>query len=99
MKTDLLRYKCEIVRSKVNLMVRGYLVGRYPLSYTFEECVEEFCDRVGWDFNMATQEQQNPIDHVIGIISFRRPDYPTVVKTVQAHWLNHPSRRNDENRI
>ena len=95
MKYSIVRYICETIRDKNNLMISGYHVGRYPLSYTFEECIEEFCDKVGWDFIRATQEYQFPSNRVIGCISFQRPKYSSTLRTLKAHWLNHPSRRND----
>lgn len=94
-KTDIVKYTCEIIRGKVNLMIGDYHVGRHPLSYTFEECIEEFCEKVGWDFNIATQEQRYPTNRVTGHISFQRPHYPSVLETVENYYFR-LGRRNDE---
>lgn len=90
MKTDIRRYICEIIGGKVYLTISGYRVGRYPLSYTFQECIEEFCDKVGWNFNMSTQERFS--SWVTGHITFQRFDYSSAIKTLQDEQSNHPSR-------
>ena len=75
MKTDLKRYTCTILNRGIKLWVRGYADTVYPLTYTFEECVEHFCDVMDWELNLATQEQGCPTNLVTGIISFQRPRY------------------------
>lgn len=36
------------------LGIEGYLVGVYPVSYTVEEYLSDFCDQVKWGFDTYT---------------------------------------------
>lgn len=50
MKQMNLLYCCRIKESKINLHIEHWLVGKYPISFTTQECLEEFCEFVGWQF-------------------------------------------------
>lgn len=34
-----------------HLNIEGYRVGLYPISYTVEECLEDFCHQVQWELD------------------------------------------------
>lgn len=36
------------------LAIEDYEVGVYPLSYTVEECLDDFCDQVKWELDTYT---------------------------------------------
>lgn len=36
------------------LAIESYAVGVYPISYTVEECLNDFCDRVKWELDTHT---------------------------------------------
>lgn len=50
MRQRYLQYRCEVKESNMLLILKGWYVALYPLSFTVEECLEEFCDSVGWEF-------------------------------------------------
>lgn len=50
MKTEAIEYDCRIKESKMYLSLEYWLVGSYSISYSPQECLEEFCDMVGWEF-------------------------------------------------
>lgn len=87
-KTDQLRYICETIGDEVRLTIRCYFIGLYPLSYTTQECLEEFCEKVGWHFIMATQNQCVIPHRVAGLVSLRRPSGMRTLSVLQDKWLN-----------
>lgn len=36
------------------LVIEGYDVGLYPISYTVDECLEDFCHKWEWEFDQQT---------------------------------------------
>lgn len=36
------------------LAIESYVVGVYPVSYTVEECLDDFCDQVKWELDIYT---------------------------------------------
>ena len=50
MKQSTVLYKCRVKNSRVYLHIEHWLVADYPLTFTSRECLEEFCESVGWRF-------------------------------------------------
>lgn len=44
----MLLYRCRALDSKIRLYIERYTVGEYPITYTLQECLEEFCESVDW---------------------------------------------------
>lgn len=50
MKISRLEYRCDVRGSKIELSLEDRLVAHYPISFTPRECLEEFCELMGWEF-------------------------------------------------
>lgn len=50
MKQITLLYSCYVRSSRIYLRVEHWLVADYPMTMTPLECIEEFCESVGWRF-------------------------------------------------
>lgn len=48
MKQTILLYNYEVCNSKAHLRIKHWLVADYPMTMTPRECLEEFCETVGW---------------------------------------------------
>lgn len=48
MRQTSLLYNCVIRNSKILLRLERCLVADYPMTMTPRECLEEFCESVGW---------------------------------------------------
>ena len=48
MKTASFYYSCRPKNSKTHLKISHLHVADYPISYTSQECLEEFCESVDW---------------------------------------------------
>lgn len=36
------------------LAIESHVIGVYPISYTIEECLDDFCDQVKWELDNYT---------------------------------------------
>lgn len=43
-----LSYEIYLYPMGQHLEIEGYIVGKYPISYTVDECLDDFCDEVKW---------------------------------------------------
>ena len=50
MRTEVLEYNCRVKESKMCLFLEHWQVGTYPLTYSPQECLEEFCEGADWEF-------------------------------------------------
>ena len=50
MRDEVIEYRCEVRDSKMQLALENWWVGTYPLTYTPQECLEDWCELVGWKF-------------------------------------------------
>lgn len=50
LRTEVMVYSCNMLKSKIELRLEYWPVAQYTLSFTPQECLEEFCDLVGWEF-------------------------------------------------
>lgn len=50
MRIEAIGYACKVRGSEIILDLEYWAAGKYPLSFTPQECIEEFCDSVGWEF-------------------------------------------------
>ena len=48
MKQSTLFYSCRLQGSKIHFRVDYWPVGNFPISFTPKECLEEWCEMVGW---------------------------------------------------
>lgn len=68
MRIEGLEYNCRVQKSKMCLHIEHWLVYKYPISFTPRECLEEFCDMVGWEFlecRKYTFHCKVPIDKLV----------------------------------
>lgn len=56
MRIELLSCNCGLVNSQVCLSIHYWVVGKFPLSYTIQECIEVYCDLIGWKLLTLTKE-------------------------------------------
>ena len=47
-----LYYTCHRILStcEIEVCIEPHNVGVYPMTYTAQECLEDFCDKAGWKF-------------------------------------------------
>lgn len=50
MREITLLYRCRMGNSKIHLIVESLPVAELPITYTAQECLEDFCDSVDWQF-------------------------------------------------
>ena len=50
LRLEVIEYSCKVEYCKLHLSLEHWHVATYPLTYTQEECLEEFCERAGWEF-------------------------------------------------
>lgn len=50
MRKECLYYACNMQNSKMCLRLENYHVATYPFSYSPQDCLEHWCETVGWEF-------------------------------------------------
>ena len=52
MRTGCIIYTYNQILStyEIELRLESHVVGTYPMTYTVQECLEDFCDKVAWKF-------------------------------------------------
>lgn len=75
MKCNRCNYRFSIVNSThtKTLFLYGYLLADYPLTYTVLECLEHFCDGVGWGLVMCHSSYDGLTSQTDGLVTLVRP--------------------------
>ena len=89
MKQSTRLYNCQVWDSKIQLHVEHRLVANYPMTMSPRECVEEWCESVGWKLLdcFGVEKVLGGIDYYE--FQFERPHtmnvYDTIIKCCYAY--------------
>lgn len=75
-------YNYYIEDSRICLEVKHHLVADYPISFTLRECLEDFCESVGWRLIRLCRIKK---------FTFERPSDVFISGTIYRAWCNYES--------
>ena len=83
MKIELLPCVCVTEDSEIHLNILYCVVGAFPITYTVQECLEVWCEKVGWTLLKCFECSRNSYS-----ISIKLLAYENIAFTVANNYYN-----------
>lgn len=75
-------YNCRVQHSKMFLFIEHWHVATYPLTYMPQDCVEEFCESVGWEFLECQGGDDTRVDYTFRC---KLPEFTLMIDVICKH--------------